>query len=79
MADSLRILLLANSDASTPQILNDFKSAQYAPTVLRVETLNQYKTALADNSFDIAVLDVAAPPMSAFWRFSTKATNSFPF
>ena len=78
MADSLRILLLANSDALTPRILEDFKSPGYTPTVKRVETTSQYRAALAGDDFDLAVLDIAAPPMSALLEILRPGDEQLP-
>jgi hypothetical protein len=78
LGDSLRILLLSNSDALTSRIVDDFKFEEYAPAVYRVETVSQYRTALADHSFDLTVLDMAARPASALLEILRRGDEELP-
>src|SRR5262249_20277164 len=59
-------------------ILEDFKSAGYTTTVRPIGTDSQWRTALADNAFDIAVLDLTHRPTPALLKILRQREEPIP-
>ncbi len=81
MAQSLRVLIINDSDAATSRLLFELRRGGFAPIAQRVNSAEAMSFALARQSWDLIVADTSLPqcPMTAITELLKQSGMDIPF